>query len=107
MGVMSLSPATAYRRLNRLLWEGRLPAAHVTFIDDAVMPANFGITLWDEDFVLPIIFINASRKRWLKVLIHECLHVAEPSLPHGKIFDSIVNSYTRRAKNEKKGYRTL
>ena len=102
-----MTPASAYRSLNNLLWEGRLPSAHVTFIDDTVMPDNYGITLWDEDFRLPIIFINASRKRWLKVLIHEMTHVAEPSLPHGKTFEALVAFYLRAAKNAKKGYRTI
>ena len=79
----------------------------VTFIDDTAMPTSFGITLWDEDFRLPVIFINAARKRWLKVLIHEMLHVADPSLPHGKTFEALVTFYLRAAKNTKKGYRTL
>lgn len=102
-----MTPATAYKRLNKLLWKGRLPNAMVEFIDDDVMPRNFGITMWDEDFVLPVIFINAGRKRWLKVLIHECLHVSEPTLPHGKLFDALVKSYYRQATNTKKAYRTL
>lgn len=104
---MKPTPAYAYRHLNNLLWDGRLPAAHVTFIDDAVMPNNFGITLWDDDFRLPVIFINASRKRWLKILIHEMCHVSEPSLPHGKTFEALVAFYLRAAKQTRKGYRTL
>jgi predicted metal-dependent hydrolase len=104
---MSQSPAVEYRRLNKLLWQNRLPKAMVSFIDDDTMPNNFGITMWDEDFVLPIIFINASTKRWHKVLIHEMCHVAEPNLPHGKLFFALVQFYVRQAKNTKKGYRTL
>src|ERR1700676_4928892 len=97
---MSQSPAVEYRRLNRLMWEGRLPRASVYWIDDETMPTNFGLTMWDEDFSLPVIFLNASNKRWLKVLVHECIHIAEPSLSHGRLFDALVETYWRRAKNE-------
>jgi hypothetical protein len=102
-----VNPQTAYNRLNRLLWKSRLPKALVEFIDDDIMPTNFGITMWDSDFVLPIIFINAARKFWVPVLIHEMLHVAEPHLPHGKIFYGLVKFYVRKAFHAKKGYRTL
>ena len=98
-----MTPSSAYRHLNNRLWEGRLPKAFVTFLDDDTMPDNYGITVWDEDFRLPLIFINASRKRWLKVLIHECLHVAEPTLSHGRIFDALVEAYWRKVKKELRG----
>jgi len=98
-----MSPQQAYGRLNTLLWRGRLPNATVWFISDATMPTNYGITMWDEDFVLPIIFINSSRKRWLKVLIHECLHISEPTLEHGEIFEKVVNRYWRIARKEIRG----
>ena len=102
-----MTPATAYRCLNKLLWRNRLPNAFVNFIDTEAMPSNYGITMWDEDFALPVIFINSETKRWLRVLIHEMIHVAEPSLPHGKTFETLVAFYLREAKNAKKGYRTL
>jgi hypothetical protein len=101
------TPASEYKRLNKLLWFGRLPKATVKFIDDEAMPNCYGITLLDRDFALPVIFINSATKNWLPVLIHECLHVAEPLLPHGKLFDSLVKFYVRQAKNTKKGYRSL
>ena len=104
---MSRTPAAEYRRLNRLLWKGRLPRATVYWIDEETMPRNYGITMWDSDFVLPVIVLNSSEKRWLRVLIHEIIHIAEPNLPHGKLFESLIKFYVRAAKNTKKGYRTL
>jgi len=98
-----MTPATAYRCLNKLLWRNRLPNAFVSFIDTEAMPSNYGITMWDEDFALPVIFINSGTKRWLRVLIHECLHVAEPTLSHGRIFDALVEAYWRKAKKELRG----
>ena len=103
-----MTPAAEYRRLNKILWMGRLPKATVKFIDDEALPRCYGITLFDLDFVLPVIFLNASNKKnWKKTLIHEMIHVSEPSLPHGKTFDALVNIYFRLSKNTKKGYRTL
>jgi hypothetical protein len=100
-------PQQTYRRLNKLLWMGRLPRATVYWIDDETLPTNFGMTQWDADFALPVIFINSSRKRWLRVLIHEMIHVSEPEMPHGKLFESLIDFYVRAAKNTKKGYRTI
>ena len=102
-----MTPQGTYNRLNKLLWRGRLPTATVWFVSDATMPTNFGITMWDSDFRLPIIVINASQKRWLKILIHEILHIAEPEMPHGELFESLVAFYVRAAKNTKRGYRTI
>lgn len=103
-----MTPAKAYARLNRIIWLGRLPKAVINFVDDDVIPSCYGITLFDRDFARPVIFLNRSTKKWMKTLIHEMLHVAEPNLPHGKIFDTLVNSYARFAKtNTTRGYRTL
>lgn len=102
-----MKPAALYRRLNKLLWLNRLPKAVITVVDDGVIPSCYGITLFDRDFARPVIFLNASNKHWQKTLIHEMLHVAEPSLAHGKVFNSIVNSYMRLARNTKKRYRTI
>jgi hypothetical protein len=98
-----VTPQQAYTRLNKLLWKNRLPKAFVTFIDSDVMPTNYGITMWDEDFVLPVIVINAANNHWQRTLIHECLHVAEPLLEHGVIFDTLVSRYWRIARKEIKG----
>lgn len=84
-----------------------MPRASVYWIDDETMPTNFGLTMWDEDFSLPVIFLNASTKRWHSVLIHEMCHVSNPTMPHNKLFYSLVKFYVRAAKNAKKGYRTL
>jgi hypothetical protein len=105
MGVNPMTPTTAYKRLNNLLWRGRLPAATIFLVADTVMPGCFGVTLFDEDFDRPVIILNSSLKRWGKTLVHECLHVAEPELPHGKLFDSLVASYWRFAKKEIKAFR--
>ncbi len=98
-----MKPETAYRRLNTLLWMGRLPDATIKFVDDETLPRGYGITLFDADFAKPVIFLNDSYSRWGRTLIHEMLHVSEPILPHGRVFDAIVNSYWRRAKKAIRG----
>ncbi len=98
-----MKPETAYRRLNVLLWMGRLPKATIKFVDDKTLPYCYGVTLFDADFALPVILLNSRHSRWGKTLIHECLHVAEPLLPHGKVFEAIVNSYWRKAKKSIRG----
>lgn len=102
-----MGPKATYRRFNKLIWNGRLPKAVVTFVEDDVMPRCFGLTLFDDDFARPIIYLAAGNKRWPKTLLHEMIHVAEPSLPHGKIFETLVESYWRYTKKSKKGYWTL
>ena len=68
------------------------------------MPSCYGMTLHDQDFVLPVIFLNMSAKNhWVKTLVHECVHVAEPVLQHGVLFDGLVEACWRRAKAEIKG----
>jgi len=61
------------------------------------------LTLQDVDFVTPVIFLNMSQKHWGKTLVHECVHIAEPQLPHGKVFNSLVESYWRFARKNIKG----
>ena len=104
---MSLTPQTAYKRLNRLLWQGRLPHAKVFLVPNPTMPNAHGVTMNDgiDLFVKPVIILNSGDRYWGKTLTHECLHVAEPTLPHGPIFDKIVCRYYRRAKKEIKGFR--
>jgi hypothetical protein len=103
-----MGPAAAYRRFNKLLWNNRLPKAVVSFVEDDVLPLCYGITLFDRDFARPVIYLVASNKNWQKTLIHEMIHVSEPSLPHGKLFTALVEFYWRMARiTQKKGYRTL
>lgn len=102
-----MGPAAAYRCFNKLLWNNRLPKAVISFVEPDVMPKCYGLTLFDTDFARPVIYLAADNKRWPKTLIHEMLHVAEPSLPHGKLFTALVEAYWRYSKNTKKGYRTL
>ena len=56
-------------------------------------------------FLKPVIILNSGDRYWGKTLVHEALHVAEPTLPHGKLFDAIVLRYWRLAKKEIKGFR--
>lgn len=100
-----MGPQATYRRFNKLIWNARLPKAVVLFVAEDVMPKCYGLTLFDDDFARPIIYLAAGTKRWQKVLIHEMLHVAEPSLPHGKIFNTVVESYWRQARKEIRGLR--
>ena len=98
-----MGPKATYNRFNKLVWNGRLPKAVVTFVEDDVMPRCFGLTLFDEDFSRPVIYLAANNKHWQKTLIHEMCHVSEPSLPHGKIFDALVETYWRMARREIRG----
>jgi hypothetical protein len=103
---VSLSPAIAYRRLNKLLWRNRLPKAKIVHVDDTVMPNNHGFTVDDDgdaDFRPPLLFLNTSNKRRGKTLLHEMLHIAEPQLPHCKAFYAIVESYWKFANKHIKG----
>jgi hypothetical protein len=98
-----MRPATAYRRLNKLLWRGRLPAATIQFVDAETLPGCYGITLFDDDFARPVILLNSSDKKWGKTLIHEAVHCAEPSLNHGVAFDILVETYWKIARKQIKG----
>ena len=101
---MPLTPSLAYRRLNRLLWRNRLPKAKIVLVDNSILPTCYGMTLHDDDFVAPVIFLNLSGKNhWQKTLVHECLHIAEPALHHGVIFEALVETYWRNAKKNLKG----
>ncbi len=102
-----MRPLTVYNRLNKLLWLNRLPNATVSFTDDATIPRCYGITLFDNDFAKPVIFINDTHKKWGRTLIHEMVHVAEPQLPHGRIFELLVNSYWLYARKNIKGLEKL
>ena len=62
------------------------------------IPMCFGITFQDDNCVRPVIFLNSAYKRWGKTLVHEMVHVAEPELRHGKLFNALVDSYWRNAK---------
>jgi hypothetical protein len=100
-----MNPSAAYRRLNKLLWNNRLPKAVVAFVEDDVIPACYGITLFDRDFVRPVIYLATSNRHWQKTLLHEMCHVSDPSLPHGKIFNGLVETYwrmVRRTMRERK-----
>jgi len=93
-----MTPQEAYKRLNRLLWDGRLPAATIVIVDHATMPTMHGVTMnGHKMFMKPIILLN-HQTPWGLTLVHEMLHVAEPVLEHGKIFDGIVTRYWRYAK---------
>jgi hypothetical protein len=98
-------PTTAYRRLNNLIWRSRLPKAKIVLVDDETMPNCYGMTLDDQDFARPVIFMNMSgkRHRWAKTMIHEMLHIAEPELDHGVLFDGLVECYWRIARKKIKG----
>jgi len=98
-----MTPKAAYKRFNKIIWNNRLPKAIVTLVDDAVMPRCFGLTLFDDDFAQPVIYLAAGNKLWLKTLLHEMIHIAEPTLPHGVIFEMLVESYWRRARKEMRG----
>lgn len=97
-----MSPASEYRRLNKLIWFGRLPDATLVLVDNATIPYVHGVTCHNTTlFVKPVIVLNRTSP-WRRTLIHEMLHVAEPELPHGAIFDSIVRRYTRLAQKAHK-----
>lgn len=99
-----MTPARAYARLNNLLWNNRLPKAKIVQSDTALTSNCMGLTLTDDDaLAIPHIWLNTKYKRWGKTLVHEMLHVAEPELPHGKLFDTLVNTYWRYAKQHIKG----
>lgn len=97
-----MTPQTLYARLNRLFWRGRLPDATAVLVDDATLPTEWGITLREEDcFMHPLIALNTSKPGgWGKILIHEMLHVAEPELKHGDLYEALVCYYWARAQRE-------
>jgi hypothetical protein len=102
-----MRPATAYRRINRTIWLNRLPVATIIFVDKPTMPNCYGVTLDDDGvFEQPVIVLNSAHKRWGKTLIHEMIHIAEPSLCHGLVFEALVNRYWRIAKAELKDWST-
>ena len=102
-----MRPITAYRRINKLLWLNRLPKATFMFTDNTTMPNALGVTL-DNDgvFEKPVIVLNVRYRRWGKTLVHEMIHIAEPTLRHGRTFEALVNLYWKIVKTEVKGFNT-
>jgi hypothetical protein len=98
-----MTPTAAYKRINKLIWYGRLPVAVIKVVPDATIPTCYGITFHDDLVVRPVILLNATVNRWGKTLIHEMLHVAEPRLQHGKIFEGFVERYWNIARKKIKG----
>lgn len=96
-----MTPQEAYRYLNRVLWLNRLPDAKVETVENEIMPRCWGVTVAQPGLAKPIIFLNAKNRKWEITLIHEMIHVAEPNLPDGKLFDSLVQFYWNRAKQMK------
>lgn len=98
-----MTPTSVYKRLNHLIWYGRLPVAVIHVVPDATLPECKGITIHDDLVVRPVILLNASSNCWGKTLVHEMMHVAEPLLQHGVIFDGFVDRYWVLARKHIKG----
>lgn len=97
-----MNPLQEYRRLNRLIWLGRLPDATIVLVDNDTLPYVHGVTCHNTTlFVKPVIILNRT-SRWHRTLVHEMLHVAEPELAHGPVFDHIVRRYSRLAQKTRK-----
>ena len=98
---MSKSPQVVYQRLNRLIWLNRLPKAKIMLVENSYLPTCLGVTLpcgeGSAPFARPIIILNAGRF-WEKTLLHEMLHIAEPSLLDGRMFDALVERYWNQFK---------
>lgn len=103
----AMTPTAAYRHLNRLLWMGRLPHATVVRVTNATIPRCYGITVHDDIVVRPVILLNCDQAHVGKTLVHEMLHVAEPLLNHGDIFEALVNKYWNYARKNLKGITSL
>lgn len=101
------APPELYRRLNHLLWLNRLPSATILLIEDNVIPKCRAVSIQDDLFVKPVIFLNTKYKHWAKSLVHEMVHIAEPRLEHGLQFDSLVNFHWRIACSKIRGLRGL
>jgi len=102
-----MTPNAAYQRINKLIWLGRLPKAEVVFVDPDMIPSHLGFTNHDDGiFIKPVITL-ARRKRWGLTLVHEILHVAEPNLDHGPVFDFLVRRYWRMVKKNLKGFQKI
>jgi hypothetical protein len=98
-----MTPSKMYGALNKFIWRGRLPKASVMFIANATLPDCHGLTLDQHLFARPVIMLNADSPEWPKTLVHEMLHVAEPRLRHGQLFDVLIEGYWRMAKKHLKG----
>ena len=100
-----MTPSRAYKKLNQLLWMGRLPAARVMRVESASLhPRCYGVTMHNDIYVRPVILLNSRYARWGKTLMHEMVHVAEPELSHGWLFDCLVERYWRIAKKNFPGW---
>jgi predicted metal-dependent hydrolase len=53
-------------------------------------------------FARPIIVLNKDIRGWRHTLVHEMLHVAEPELAHGAVFEILVRRYVRIANRRRK-----
>ena len=96
-----MTPQEAYDYLNTVIWLGRLPNAKVDLVEDAIMPRCWGLTLAVAGLARPIIMLNEKNRKWEVTLIHEMTHLAEPTLPEGKVFDALVQYYWSQAKQRK------
>ena len=79
-----------FDKINRLFYEGKLPAARVYWYK--FRRKNFkGATAWNKDKTLDAIYINIdlkeSRQYAIQTLVHESIHVAKPSAGHGPAFE--------------------
>lgn len=101
-----MDPQTAYRQLNELIWLGRLPVATIVIVDNDTIPSCHGVTLDEDMFAKPVIILN-SKSHLGHTLVHEMIHIAEPKLNHGHLFETLVNRYWLFAKKNIKGIRTI
>jgi hypothetical protein len=100
--------ATAYKRVNTLIWHDRLPEPGVLkFVDNETLPTDYGMTVHAVPFAKPIIVLNKRDKGYDKTLIHEMLHVAEPELNHGALFEILVRRYLRLARKNIRGLKKI
>lgn len=93
-----MSPQQAYDYLNQHLWAGRLPEAKVDLVENELMPKCWGLTIAVPGLARPVILLNINNRKWEVTLVHEMLHIAEPMLPEGKLFESLVRFYWEKAK---------
>lgn len=72
-------------------------------VENARIPNIHGVTLDHQFlFVKPIIIMNAKTPS-VRHLIHEMIHIAEPALQHGVLFDALEHQYWLLAKKHIKG----
>ena len=93
-----MRPQDAYVLLNRRFWLNRLPNAKIELVENSVIPTCWGLTLVGDQLARPIVLINEKNRKWEITLLHEMVHLAEPELPEGKLFDALVRHYWNRAR---------